>query len=89
MAFSDLFNIFKKSDTSVLGIDVGASSIKIVQLKKKRGKAILETYGELALGPYGGVEKGRATKLTNEKIIEGIIDLIKESHVTTKRCGIA
>ena len=89
MAFSDIFNIFKKSDTSVLGIDVGASSIKIVQLKKKRGKAILETYGELALGPYGGVEIGRATNLPNEKIIEGLIDLIKESHVTTKKCGIA
>jgi len=89
MPISSLFNLFGKSDTSVLGIDVGASSIKVVQLKKKKGRAILETYGELALGPYGGIEIGRATNLPTEKIIEGLIDLIKESNVTTKRCGIA
>ena len=36
---------------SVLGIDIGASSAKIVQLRASRGTAILETYGEIALGP--------------------------------------
>ncbi|MSR71379.1 MAG: type IV pilus assembly protein PilM [Candidatus Taylorbacteria bacterium] len=89
MSFSSIFNFFKKSDTSVIGIDVGASSIKIIQLKKKKGRAILETYGELALGPYGGVEIGRATNLPTSKIVEGLVDLLKESHTTTKRCGIA
>ncbi|MCR4334274.1 MAG: type IV pilus assembly protein PilM [Patescibacteria group bacterium] len=89
MPFSDIFKIFKRSDTSVLGIDIGSSSIKVVQIKKKKGRAVLETYGELSLGPYGGVEIGRATNLPTEKIIEGLIDLVKESHVTTKKCGIA
>ena len=48
-------SFIKKSQTrteSVVGIDIGASSIKVVQLKKKAGKAVLETYGELSLGPY-------------------------------------
>lgn len=87
MAF--LENLFSKKGQSVIGIDIGSSSIKIVQLRKKNGKAILETYGELALGPYSGVEIGRATNLPNDKIIEAIRDLMKESNVTTVSAGIS
>ena len=65
MAIPFLCDFFKKAGQSVLGIDIGSSSIKIVQLRKKGGKAVLETYGELALGPYAGVEIGRATNLPN------------------------
>lgn len=89
MALPSFLNLFKKSDTSVLGVDIGASSIKVVQLKKKKGRAVLETYGELSLGPYAGVEIGRATNLPTEKIIEGLGDVLKEATTTTKRCGIA
>jgi type IV pilus assembly protein PilM len=84
-----LKNLFKKNDTSVLGIDIGSSSIKIVQLRRKGSRAILETYGELALGPYAQVEVGRATSLEPQKISEALLDLLKESKTTTKRCGIA
>ena len=67
-------SLFKKQSGSVLGIDIGSSAIKVVQIKKSGSKAILETYGELALGPYGGVEIGQATNLQAEKIIEAEID---------------
>jgi len=87
MSFFD--NIFKKQGQSVLGIDIGSSSIKIVQLRKKAGKAVLETYGELALGPYTGIEIGRATNLPNEKLAEALKDLIKEANVTTNSVGIS
>lgn len=83
------FDFLKKSDTSVLGIDIGTSSIKVVQLKKKRGKAVLETYGELALGPYAEVEVGRATNLSTEKVSSALIDLLREAKTTTKQCGVA
>ncbi|MDB5238928.1 MAG: hypothetical protein JWO00_263 [Candidatus Parcubacteria bacterium] len=85
---SFLSSLFKK-ESSVLGIDVGSSSIKVIQIKKKRGKAVLETYGELALGPYGGVEIGRAVSLPPEKISEAIRDLLRESKTTTTSCGAA
>jgi type IV pilus assembly protein PilM len=81
--------LFGKSGQSVLGVDVGSSSIKVVQLKKKGGKAVLETYGELALGPYAGIEIGRATNLPMEKIAEALRDLLKEANVTTKSSGIS
>ena len=68
---SFLGNIFgNKKEKSVLGIDIGSSSMKVVQLRKERGQAVLETYGELALGPYGGEEVGQATNLSAEQITE-------------------
>jgi type IV pilus assembly protein PilM len=88
--FSKFFgNLVKKQGESVLGIDLGSSSIKVVQLRKKAGKAVLETYGELALGPYAGTEIGRATSLPNDKLTEALKDLIKESNVNTKSAGIS
>ncbi|MDE1874870.1 MAG: type IV pilus assembly protein PilM [Patescibacteria group bacterium] len=89
MAIPFLNDLFKKPAGSVLGVDIGSSSIKVVQLRKKGGKAVLETYGELALGPYAGIEIGRATNLPNDKIVEALKDLIKEANVTTKSCGIS
>lgn len=81
-------NLFKKSEGGVLGIDIGASSIKIVQLRKKGGKAVLETYGALSLGPYAGVEVGRATILPPEKIILALADILREAKTTSKRGGV-
>ncbi|MES2087838.1 MAG: type IV pilus assembly protein PilM [Patescibacteria group bacterium] len=84
-----ILNLFKKSGDSVLGIDIGASSIKVVQVRKKAGQAVLETYGELALGPYAGFEVGRATHLPTDKIIEAMGDVLREANTTTKRCGVS
>lgn len=89
MNLSSIFSIFSKKTQSVLGIDIGSSAIKIVQIKKKRGKAVLETYGELSLGPYAGIEIGRATSLPNEKVIEALKDILRESKTTTVSSGMA
>ncbi len=88
---SFLTDFFQKQQTSALGIDIGSSSIKVVQLKKKGEKAILETYGELSLGPYGGVSIGQSTNLDTDKIVQAINDLLNEKEVaiTTKVCGLA
>ncbi len=81
--------LFAKKSGSVLGIDISSSTIKVVQLGRKKGKAILETYGELALGPYAGVDAGRATSLPSEKLGAAVADLIRESKVSTTACGVA
>jgi len=96
MAFS-LGDIVKKfsaslgrgAESSVLGIDIGASSAKIVQLRASRGVAILETYGEIALGPYAGQPVGKAVKLTPEKTAEALSDLMKEANVTARTGGLS
>ena len=87
MSFLDA--LFKKKEQSVLGVDIGSSSVKVVQLRKERDQAILETYGELALGPYAGAEVGQATNLSAEQIAETLKDLLREAKVTTKKCGVS
>lgn len=89
MAFFDIFkNIgFLKKQDSVVGIDIGSSSIKVVQLKKESGVAKLETYGEIALGPYGGMSVGQAVSLPPEKIAEALNDLFKQINITTKEAS--
>ena len=83
--------VFKSPEKSILGVDIGSSSIKIVQLRKKGETAVLETYGELALGPYAGGTVGQATNLPKEKIIEALNDLLKEKEVkvSTKSAAFA
>jgi len=82
-------SFFAPKESSVLGVDIGPSSIKVVQLKKKGGKAILETYGELVLGPYAGTESGRSTTLGADKLSEALKDLLKESNTTTLDAGMS
>lgn len=82
-------NIFQKGEESVIGLDLGSSSIKVVQLRKRKGRAILETYGEIALGPYGGLSVGQVTNLTSDKVAEAIKDLIREANVTTLSGGVS
>ena len=84
-----LSKFFKRKNESFLGLDIGASAIKVVQLKKSKGGAILETYGELSLGPYADLEEGKATSLTNKQISGAIMDLLKESTVNIMTCGVS
>lgn len=81
--------LFSKSKESVFGLDIGSSFLKIVQLKREKGRAVLETYGELALGPYAGLSLGQATRLPQETTIAAIRDLMTESRVTAKTGGLS
>ncbi len=74
----------KKGSGSIVGLDIGSSFIKVVQLKKKGNKAMLETYGEIALGPLQGLEVGQATNLSVAKLVEAINDLFTEAKVTSR-----
>lgn len=92
MAFS-LSNIYKNffpdKNQSYLGVDIGASSIKVVQLTRKHDRAVLETYGEIALAPYDGKEMGKAMNLPAAKIAEALTDLCKEASVTATKTAVA
>ncbi len=83
---ANLSNIFSsdKSSNSILGVDIGSSAIKVVQLKKKNGKAVLETYGAIALGPYANTDIGSVSNPQTDDIVKALLDVIKESNVTTR-----
>lgn len=75
--------------SGVLGIDIGSSTIKIVQLRDVKGVPTLETYGELQLGPYEGIDLGRNTHLHPQKTIEALIDILREAGATSKDASFA
>ena len=77
------------AESSAVGIDIGSSSIKIVEIKKKKGKAVLETYGSIALGPYAETDIGRVTNLPVEKIIEALKEVLKQSNVATTAAALS
>lgn len=82
--------IFKKNvSQAVVGVDIGSSAIKVVQLSSKKGKVILDTYGALALGPYAGTEIGSSTNLSTSQITQALKDILRESKVTTRVGAIA
>lgn len=75
---------FSASVNSVVGIDIGTSAIKVVQLKRDGAKIILETYGELGLGSYASEKTGKVVTLPPDIIAKAITDILKEANVTTK-----
>lgn len=83
------FALWQKKSDKVLGIDIGASSIKIVQLRKERGRAVLETYGEIATGPYRNMAVGQAVVLPPDKQAEALKDLFREANTTTNAASLA
>ncbi|MES3031757.1 MAG: type IV pilus assembly protein PilM [Patescibacteria group bacterium] len=82
--FGSLGNFGSGKEDSAVGIDIGSSSIKVVEIKRKGGKAILETYGAIALGPYDNLDAGRVTNLSVEKLAEALKEVLKQSGVTLK-----
>ncbi len=87
--FVDVKTLFNYVGNNVVGIDIGSSSIKIVELENKKGKAVLRTYGEIALGPYAGMAIGQVPSLSNEKISEALHDILNEARTSTLNSGMA
>ena len=71
-------------DDRVVGIDIGTSSIKVVELKKEGGRAVLDTYGALALGQYvEGGHTGQVTSLNAGIIAKALKDALQETKITS------
>ncbi len=91
MSFLDnITKIFNsKNDNKVLGVDIGSSSIKVVQLSLKKGVAVLDTFGEISLSVYAGKEIGTTVNLPTDKIAEALKDLMKEAQVDATSAAFA
>ncbi len=81
-AFSGIFD--KKQDDTAVGIDIGTSAIKVVELKRENGRAVLSTYGALSLGQYkeGGII-GEVTNLDIETLTKALVDVLKETKIVS------
>lgn len=74
---------------SVLGVDLGTASAKIVQLRRSGGRPVLETYGEIELGPYGNANPREAVRLPPEKLAGAVLDLLHEVEANARSGGVA
>lgn len=80
--FSSVKQQTKGAPQKVVGVDVGSSSIKVVELEQTEKAVMLRTYGELQLGPYAGKDLGESVTLEQEKLTEALVDVMRESSVT-------
>ncbi len=87
MSFSKLFSSLaaKAKDSSrVVGIDIGSSSMKVVEIENRDDVLTLTTYGELQLGPYAGKEVGQSVVLDAKQEQQALVDILRESAVKAK-----
>lgn len=82
-------SLFGGSSENAVGIDIGTSAIKVVEIRKKGGKAVLETYGAISLGPYADLDIGRVTNLPSDKVVEALKEVLKQSGVVTTSAAFA
>ena len=86
----NITKIFSKNNSQkFLGVDIGSSSIKVVQLSFRKGIAVLDTFGEISLSVYAGKEVGQSVSLEDSKIVEALKDLMKEAQVDAVDAGLS
>lgn len=93
MALSDLFSAIKPKNVTtdrVVGIDIGSSSIKVVELENRDGVITLTTYGELELGPYSEDKPvGQSVVLDASLERQALVDILRESAVKSRSAVLA
>ncbi len=82
-------NFFKRIPKKFLGVDIGTSSIKIIELGRGKKKPKLENYGELSISLFEEKKEFRvfeeSTLLLSEKEVAEAINIIcKEAGIETK-----
>ena len=83
--FDTIINAFSGAHKGKsVGIDIGTSSIKIIEIEKIDEVATLKNYGELALGIRAGVANGQGTNLSPEALGAAVRDLLRETGITPR-----
>ncbi len=73
--------MFLSKKREIVGIDIGSSSIKLVQLKEQKGAFVLQNVGILQLPPEAIVDN---TLMDSPSIVETINKLIKSLSIQVK-----
>jgi type IV pilus assembly protein PilM len=73
--------LFGSSNESYVGVDIGTSSIKVVELKKRQNKVALVTYGfsDRLTGSYGD-----ANKLDIKYVTKTLEDILRKANISSK-----
>lgn len=85
-----LSSLFTKKQRilTATGIDIGTSSIKLVELSLKDGKIILNTYGSIAIGPYANAQIGQTPAVTPEIVSKALAEILKECNANATNTAV-
>jgi len=82
-----MFNFFKKKPVHFLGIDVGTTSIKVVQLGIDRNSIKLENYAFLEDKDYlevlGNIRGSSNLKISDMQVVEDLTEIKREAKITS------
>ena len=86
--FKTVINLFRSPAKKFLGVDIGTSAIKIVELSKAREIVKLENYGQIAVQsseekPFMVFERSTLL-LSNQRVAEAINNILTKSQTSTK-----
>jgi len=81
-----MFNFFRKKPSSFLGIDIGTTSIKVVQLGMEDKNVKLENYAFLEDKDYlevlGNINGSSNLKISDTQVIDDLTKIKKEAKIT-------
>src|SRR3989344_6331216 len=78
------------SPKSTIGIDIGTSSIKVIELTQESNRFSLSNYGVYSLEPgdsaimTGSKEHGKILQLSTDEIIAGIKSVLKATGIKSQ-----
>ncbi|MCK4891242.1 MAG: type IV pilus assembly protein PilM [Candidatus Pacebacteria bacterium] len=88
-----IFNFFKKPPSSFLGIDIGTTGIRIVQLGSQDGNIILENYASIETKDYleilGNGGNLNNIKMSDSKIAKDLENVIEKSGIISKKVAMS
>ncbi|NOQ68152.1 type IV pilus assembly protein PilM [Patescibacteria group bacterium] len=88
-----MFNILKKQATSSLGIDIGTTGIRVVQLGLKDKKISLENYASIETKDYleilGSDSKFNNIRMSDKKISGDLAKIISDAGISSKKVSMA
>ena len=77
---------FLSSPPNLLGIDIGSSSIKLIELGRKNGQYTVQTYAVAPLVSEDGMD---GNKLPMEGITQALQDALKQANTRTRSAALA
>src|SRR5688500_3779086 len=82
---TDIFSLLTPK-RQLVGLDIGSSGIKLVQLKENRGRYVLQKFGVKPLEPEVIVD---GTVMDEGRVVSAIKELFDELHVKVKQVAVS
>src|SRR5256885_16826887 len=85
LAETDLFSMFTPK-RQLVGLDIGSSGIKLVQLKESRGRYILQKFGFKPLEPEVIVD---GTVMDEGRAVSALKELFEETNIKVRQVPVS